>query len=279
MATIVDGRAIARKILQELKAEVANLSFQPLFSDVLIGQDPVARSYVNIKLKRAEEIGLQFKLLELPDSVATQTVIDELQHIQDNPQLSGLIVQLPLPAQLDRISILNAIDPKVDVDYLNETNARLFYAGKSQTIPPTAAAILTILDSLGLDLKQLKILVVGQGDLVGRPITFLLSQRGYQVTTADQTTRSLGELTKRADMIISGTGKPKLINGDMIKLGATIIDAGTAESTGEFVGDVDLESVSAKAQIVSPVPGGVGPVTVAKLLFNVVKVAKGLKHV
>ncbi len=271
---IINGSLIANKILEELKQEVARLSFRPLFCDLLVGDDQVSKSYVNIKAKRAQEIGLEFKLIQLPVDVTTGQLILELTEVQKNLQLAGLIVQLPLPVSLDKALILNAIDSKVDVDYLSDVNGKLFYEGKNKLTPPTAAAVMTLLDSLELDLKLMNILVVGQGDLVGRPVTFLLRERQLKVTTADTSTNDLQSLTKKADIIISGTGQAKLIKGDMIKPGAILIDCGTTESGGGIVGDIDSDSVSSIAGFVSPVPGGVGPVTVARLLYNVVAVAK-----
>lgn len=277
MATIADGRKIAEQILHGLKQELAHLTFQPLFCDVLIGDDPVSRSYVNIKARSAQQIGIEFQLVGLPRDIAAEAVVVKLKEIQKNPRLAGLIIQLPLPAGLDKTAIVNAVNPAVDVDCLSEINSKLFYLGQSKLLPPTAAAIMSVLDSLNLNLKQLDILVVGQGELVGRPVTFLLKQRGFRVRVADTSTGDLKELTRVADVVISGTGRAKLITGDMIKPGAAIIDCGTTESSGGIVGDVDLESVLNIAGFVSPVPGGVGPVTVARLLYNVVAVAKELK--
>ncbi|OGE79998.1 MAG: hypothetical protein A2660_02795 [Candidatus Doudnabacteria bacterium RIFCSPHIGHO2_01_FULL_45_18] len=271
MTKLVDGRALAAEILNNLKQEVSLLPFQPLFCDVLIGQDSVARSYVNTKARAAASIGLKFELVELPESVSTQDVILKLKQKQLDPNLAGLIIQLPLPSHLDKQQVLNAIGTAVDVDCLNQTQTRLS--------PPTAAAIMTILDSLNLDLTRAQILVVGQGELVGRPVTVLLKNRNLQVTTADSQIQNLAKLTISADVIISGTGQANLIKGHMIKPGAVVIDCGTAESGAGIVGDVELESVQKAASVVSPVPGGVGPVTVAQLLSNVVKVAKEKPHV
>ena len=263
----VKGQEIARKILDELQSQVAALSSKPLFVDLLIGDDPVSRSYVNIKKKRAEEIGLEFKLAQMPASASTAQVLAGLQEIQTEKKLAGLIIQLPLPSHLNQSTILAAIEPQFDVDGLTD---------KSKFVPPTAAAVLAVLDSLNLELSQKKILVIGQGELVGKPVTFLLRQRGLTVETADDST-NLKSIAPNADIIISGTGQPKLITSDLIKPDAILIDCGTAESGGGIVGDVDLESVRDKASIVSPVPGGVGPITVAKLLANVVESAIALK--
>jgi len=278
MATIVQGKNVAKIIVDELAQQVKRLPFQPVFCDVLVGDDPVSLSYVRTKAKAAESIGLKFELLTTPAEISTPELVDKLKQVQQNSSLAGLIIQLPLPAHLDKEKVLEAIDASVDVDCLNPQNNNMFYQGKSQFLPPTAAAIITVLVSLKLNLDKLKILVIGQGELVGRPVTFLLRELGYQVITADESTGDLKKMTSDADVIISGTGQPKLITGDMIKEGAVVIDCGTAESAGSIVGDVDLESVKSKAKFVSPVPGGVGPVTVARLLYNVVLAAKEHKN-
>jgi len=274
---IADGRKIAEQILDGLKQKVTGMSFQPLFCDVLVGDDPVSKSYINTKARAAQQIGIEFQLVQLPQDTTTQAVMAKLKEIQNNPNLSGLIIQLPLPAHLDKSAILNAVNPEVDADCLGDINAKLFYSGRTKLLPPTAAAVMSVLDTLHLNLKQLDFLAVGQGELVGRPVTFLLRKRGFRVTIADTSTGDLKELTIKADVIISATGRAKLITGDMIKPGAVVIDCGTTESSGGIVGDVDLESVLPVAGFVSPVPGGVGPVTVARLLYNVVQAAERLE--
>ena len=188
--------------------------------------------------------------------------------------MCGLIIQLPLPLQINTQEVLNAIALRIDVDCTGGTNGDLFYSGKALIEPPTALAICELLDSIGVDLANKKFLVVGQGQLVGKPVSFILKQKGYTVDVADDKTENILDLMKQADVIISAAGKPKLITGEKIKPGAIIIDAGTAESDGGIVGDVDFESVRNVASAISPVPGGVGPVTIAKLLQNVLKVAK-----
>jgi methylenetetrahydrofolate dehydrogenase (NADP+)/methenyltetrahydrofolate cyclohydrolase len=266
---VINGNDIAQTILSKLRAEVKRLSFTPLFVDVLVGDDPVAASYVKIKAKRAEEIGLKFVLVQMPGTTTTEDLLNKIKKIQQDPFLSGLIIQLPLPAAIDKATALNAIDPRVDVDCLGD--------GFPKMPPPTAGAVEAVLDSLKLDLQVLKILVIGQGELVGRPVTALLKSRGYDVTIADQSTNNLKDLSSTADVIISGTGHPKLITASMVKPGVILIDCGTSESAGSIVGDVDSESVASIAKFIATVPGGVGPVTVAKLLQNVVKVAQDLE--
>jgi methylenetetrahydrofolate dehydrogenase (NADP+) / methenyltetrahydrofolate cyclohydrolase len=271
---IINGKQLAADLENSLVARVQSLSFKPLLSDVLVGSDPVSLSYVHIKSKAAERVGFDFKLVQLPAHASTEEVITAIAEVQAIPELCGLIVQLPLPEHVDRQEALNALKVAVDVDCLSAEASLSFYEGKSTLVPPTAGAIISMLDSLSLDLESLRILVIGQGDLVGKPVTHILKQRGLQVTTADHSTLNLAAITPYADIIISGTGQPKLLYGSMIKPGGIVIDAGTAESGGGIVGDVDFESVAAVASWVSPVPGGVGPLTVAKLLENVCIVAE-----
>lgn len=271
---IIDGKKIATEVLSQLKTEVSALPFQPVFCDVLVGNDKVSAQYVAMKAKTAEKIGIKFRAAVFPDNVPKQELIDEIKKICQEPNMRGLIVQLPLPANLPKQEILDAINPDIDVDCMGSLNLDNFYKGHIRFIPPTAAAIMAILENLKIDLLSKQILVVGQGELVGRPVTFLLKQKGLLVNIADINTKNTAELLKQADVIISAAGKAYLITGEKIKQGAVVIDAGTSESGGGIVGDVDFNSVSQVASAISPVPGGVGPMTVAMLLNNVVKAAK-----
>jgi methylenetetrahydrofolate dehydrogenase (NADP+)/methenyltetrahydrofolate cyclohydrolase len=271
---LIDGRKIAKEILSEIKLEVNKLSFRPVFCDVLVGSDPASKQYVGMKARAAEQVGFKFRPANYPSDITTHELITEIKKISREPHMCGLIVQLPLPLAIDKQAVLDAIEPKIDVDCTGKINTDLFYAGKAYVKFPTAAAVMELLDSAKTDLKNKSCLVVGFGQLVGRPVSFLLEQRGLQVNVARSKTENILELMKQADVIVSATGKPKLITGEKIKPGSIIIDAGTSESDGGIVGDVDLASVRDVAAFVSPVPGGVGPVTVAKLLSNVLKVAK-----
>lgn len=267
---IIDGKQIAEKILINLKQRIASLPQPPLLCDVLVGTDTVSESYVNIKKKTSERIGAKFEVFHLSENIGQQNLVDEVMKLQERLELSGLIIQLPLPAGINKQFVLDEINPRFDVDCLGSVNGRLFYSGKARMNPPTAGAIVAILDSLPIELKDKQILVIGQGELVGLPITYLLKQKGFAVSVADRATQNLNELTKNADVIISGTGQGGLLTGDMIKPGSVVIDAGTSESGAGIVGDVDFATVNPVAAYVSPVPGGVGPVTVAKLLENVI---------
>jgi methylenetetrahydrofolate dehydrogenase (NADP+)/methenyltetrahydrofolate cyclohydrolase len=185
-----------------------------------------------------------------------------------------VVLPQPLPKHINRETLLNAINPAIDVDCLTIQNSERFYRGEQVPVFPTARAVLASLDSVGVSLHDKKVVVLGQGMLVGKPVTYLLKQRGVIAETVTRETKNPAELIANADIVISAMGAGKYVKGDMIQNGAILIDAGTSESNGGIVGDVDLDSVSSKASFVSPTPGGVGPVTVSMLLDNVVAVAE-----
>lgn len=274
---IFDGRKTRDIILKEMKNEVAKLSFVPVFCDVMVGDDPVSMQYVRMKRDRAKSVGISFHDAFFKAMITTDELVTEIEKLNNIENMCGIIVQLPLPKHIDARLVLDAITPKLDVDFLGSVASKKFYRGETKRGFPTALACMTILDSLKIDLKDKNIVVLGQGDLVGRPTTVLLGMRGLNPTVVTSKTPNQSDIFKNADIIISGIGKGKYIKGDMIKKGVILIDAGTSEKDGGVVGDVDIESVTGIASFVSPVPGGVGPVTVAMLLKNVLIVAKNLK--
>ncbi len=271
---IIDGKKIRDEILEKVKAEVALLPFVPVFCDVLVGEDPVSMQYVRMKNRTALSVGLKFYNAIFPVSISTEDLIIEIKKLNQMPDMCGIIVQLPLSKSIDIEAVLNIIDPNLDVDCLGETTKNKFYQNESFLCSPAALACMVLLDSLNLDLRSKNIVVLGQGELVGRPVSRLFQFRGLNPEVLASQSENKKELIKNADIIISGIGHGKFITGDMIKEGAIIIDAGTTEFGGGVVGDVDLDSVREVAGFVSPVPGGVGPVTVAMLLNNVLQVAK-----
>ncbi|MBI5139144.1 bifunctional 5,10-methylenetetrahydrofolate dehydrogenase/5,10-methenyltetrahydrofolate cyclohydrolase [Candidatus Nomurabacteria bacterium] len=274
---IIDGKKLQKEILVQIQKEAAELNFQPVFCDVLVGEDGASMQYVKMKAKTAESVGIKFHNASFPSSISTADLVSEIKKINDIPNMCGIIIQLPLPEHLDKRTVLDAIDPKLDVDCLGTAQSDRFYAGLTDIGFPTALSCMAILDTLHLDLAKKNIVVLGQGMLVGHPVTALLKFRSLHPEVVTSKTENKEELIKKADVIISGIGRGKYIRGEMVKSGAVIIDAGTSESDSGIVGDVDLESVKDVAGYVSPVPGGVGPVTVAMLLKNVLTVAKNLK--
>lgn len=275
---IIDGRKIKEEILNKLKGEVENLPFPPIFCDILVGDDPVSASYVRIKEKAATSIGIKFNTVNFEANTTTAEIIDEIERLNTVPHMCGIIVQLPLPQHIDTNMVLDAIDPVLDVDCLGGYNNNNFYSDIGSLGYPTALACMRLLDSVVSDFENKNIVVLGQGKLVGRPVTHMLEKRGVKVSVVNSKTENAKELIKNADILISAIGQGKFITGEMIKDGVVIIDAGTSEENGAVVGDVDMESVSSKASYLTPTPGGVGPVTVAMLLENIVNVAKNKTH-
>ncbi len=277
MTTIIDGRKISKEILEEIKKEVSSLTFQPVFCDVLVGDDPISRQYVNMKKHTAEELGIRFYEAFFPANITTEDLEKEIEVLNKIPNMCGIIVQLPLPEHLNQEKILDAVDPRLDVDCLSNVASEKFYRGDLHLGFPAALACMYLLDSLNLNLKDKKIVVLGQGKLIGKPVSALLHFCGLNPEIISSRTEEKEKILKEADVIISGIGKGQYIKGDMIKNGAVIIDAGTSELDSGIVGDVDLESVKNIVSFVSPVPGGVGPMTIAILFRNVLKVAKTIK--
>ncbi len=270
---IIDGRKISKEILEEVKNEVAKLPFTPIFCDVLVGDDVVSKQYVNLKRKKAESVGINFCDATFSVTSNTEEVVSKIQELNRMKNMCGIIVQLPLPGHLDTRAILDAIDPSIDVDALGSIASQKFYSGESGISFPTALACIRLLEEIP-DFDNKNIVVLGEGELVGRPVSALLSRKNIPHQTLNQKSENSAEVLKQGDIIISGIGREGYIKGDMVKEGASIIDAGTSESNGTVVGDADFESVKDKVSFISPVPGGVGPVTVAMMLKNVLTVAQ-----
>jgi len=273
---IINGKKIRDEILAKVKNEVAILPFKPIFCDILVGNNKVSMQYVKMKAKIAESIGIKFHNAFFSSEISKENLIKEIKKLNKIKNMCGIIVQLPLPKHLDKHIILDAINFNLDVDCLGIKASTEFYKNyKEKNIGfPTALACMKILDFINLNLNGKKIVVLGQGDLVGKPVTALLKFRGLNPNIITSKTENKEKIIKEADLRISGIGQGKYITADKVKNGVILIDAGTSESNGGIIGDVDLESVKNVASYVSPVPGGVGPVTVAMLLNNVLQVAK-----
>ncbi len=274
---LIDGNALAQNILESLKKRITSQGLKPTLIDVVIEDDILQLQYARVKKRAAEKIGVHCQLKILPKTYTTEALREELQSLNVG-QLSGLMLQLPLPYYINVDQVLNVINPSLDVDCLTDFCRTEFYNNKPIFTPPTAKAILYILDSLNVDLKTKKIFVVGQGALVGKPVAHVLKNLGYLVETGFMDTQDLLSKVKESDVVISGAGSPGLIKGENIKHGAIVIDAGTSEVEGKIEGDVDTQSVLPVAGYLAATPGGVGPLTVAMLLENVVEAAENFAH-
>jgi methylenetetrahydrofolate dehydrogenase (NADP+)/methenyltetrahydrofolate cyclohydrolase len=274
---IIDGKKISSDILIAIKKEIAFLPFVPIFCDILVGEDPASVQYVQMKKNIAESVGLKFKQANFPKSISTEDLIKEIEILNKIENICGIIVQLPLPPHINKKKVLDAINSELDVDCLGEIRSEKFYqdfnVGKDLAFP-TALACMVVLDSINIDLTSRNIVVLGNGMLVGRPVHKLLQSRGFSPIVLSSETKESEKILKEADVIISGIGKGRYLKGDMVKDGVVLIDAGSSEENSSIVGDVDFDSVKGKASYLSPVPGGVGPVTVVMLLKNVLTVAK-----
>lgn len=280
MAIIVDGNKIAEEILGNLKERVAVLKkkgLQPALAVVIVGQDKPSHTYVRKKGESAQKIGVDFFKFDFPAEVDKNELISRIWEIQTENDLSGLIVQLPLPENLSKFTreIVNQINPEIDVDCLTYGALGRVLMGASELAPPTPGAILEILKYHQIDLAGKEICLVGRGELIGKPLAAILNNQPVTLSVCGRSTKDLAAYTKRADIIITGVGKKDVVTGEMIKEGAVVVDAGVCFVDGKMYGDINFESVSKKAALVVPTPGGVGPITVAKLLENTVKAAEG----
>lgn len=274
MATIVDGRKIASAILTDLKPMVETIKKQGgvALAVVMVGDDKPSQTYVKKKGESAQEIGAGFFKFPYPANIKKEDLIKEIKKIQAENKLSGLIIQLPLPEALRPFTreIVNQINQNIDVDCLTDESLGKVLMGTNILVPPTPGAMLEILKFHQIDLTGKSVVIIGKGNLIGRPLTALLLHQPVNFIVLGKECSDLSVYTKTADIIFTGVGKNGILNGQMIKKGAIVIDAGVSFMGQKMLGDIDFESVKEKAELVTPTPGGVGPITVAKLLENTV---------
>lgn len=273
MRKIINGKEIAENILNLIKHKTSAENTKPKLAVITYNADERSKLYVSLKIKKAKEVGIEFELLDCSGKDLDECKT-EIQKLAKDESINGIIAQLPMNGLDNFQEVLDLIPPSKDVDGLSDASLEALKANKHTLIPATPRAIIEVINSEQIDLNNKNILIIGQGKLVGLPLSIILKNKGYEVMTADNNTNNLNELTLNADIIISAAGVPKLITGDMVKDGATILDAGAAETNGKIVGDVDYESVEPKASVISKVPGGIGPVTVACLLENTLEASK-----
>lgn len=274
---LLDGKKLSQRIIGELKEEIIGIKKLLRLAVVVVGKDSVVQKFIAQKRKTAEQIGVDFKIYPFEEIVTAHDLRTRVAEIVHEKKNTGVIIQLPLPVHIGKQHMLNAIPPDKDVDVLSSRAIGNVVVGKSPVISPVAGAVKALFDEYSIQCAGKRIVIMGSGALVGKPIAlWLLSQRvGFSIANED--TPDAQSLLKEADIIISGIGKPGFITGAMIKEGVIIVDAGTSESNGKLAGDVDFESASTHASFITPVPGGVGPVTVAMLFKNLVELAKRQK--
>lgn len=275
-ATILDGKLVASVVKEEVAAAIAELGFVPGLATVLVGDDPASHTYVRGKRRDAEQVGMRSIHHELESSVSQRELASLVAELNADDDVDGILVQLPLPGGLNSEDIVEQIDPAKDVDGLHPFNLGKLMLGRPGLRPCTPSGILRILDHYGIDVSGASAVIVGRSFLVGRPLAMLLSEKGVDatVTVAHSRTGELAERAREADLLIAATGAPGLITADHVKPGATVIDVGISRTDDGLIGDVDFDSVVEVAGAITPVPGGVGPMTRAMLLANTVAAAK-----
>ena len=277
MATLIDGKRFAAKLRQSIAQEVGVLrethGITPGLATVLVGEDPASQVYVRNKGKQASECGMQSFEHRLPASTSQHDLLNLVQQLNADPQVNGILVQLPLPKPIDSKTVLNALDPAKDVDGFHPVNTGRLAIGDPGLVPCTPLGCLMLLKDQLKDLSGANALVLGRSNIVGKPMAMLLLAENCTVTIAHSRTRDLAEQCRRADILVAAVGRPQMVSGDWIKPGATVIDVGinritTPDGKTRLVGDVDFASAEPVAGAITPVPGGVGPMTIACLLHN-----------
>ena len=277
MAQLLDGRVYSEEALQEIKVQVQELKNQgvtPGLAVILVGEDPASQTYVRNKGKACEKTGIYSRTIILP-AQTTQAELEKLiRELNDDKQIDGILVQLPLPDGLDEARALVCIRPEKDADGFHAVNAGNLMLGQPGTLPCTPKGVIRMLKLAGVEMDGKHAVVVGRSNIVGKPAALLLLRENATVTIAHSHTKDLGDITRQADILVVAAGKPGLITGDMVKPGAAVVDVGINRINGRLSGDVDFTSVDPVAGWLSPVPGGVGLMTVAMLMDNVVALAR-----
>jgi methylenetetrahydrofolate dehydrogenase (NADP+)/methenyltetrahydrofolate cyclohydrolase len=274
VATIIDGKAVAARVRADVGKDVARMDTAPGLATVLVGDDPASLIYVAGKHKACAEVGIASIRHDLPADTAEADVLDVIAELNGDPAVSGIIVQLPVPRQIDAARVTSAVDPLKDVDGLTPTNAGLLVQGRDGMVPATPAGVMELLREYDTQLEGASAVVVGRSDLVGKPVASLLLAQNATVTICHSRTRDLAAVCREADVLVAAVGRPRLVTGEMVKTGATVIDVGMNRTDDGLVGDVDFQSAAVRARAITPVPGGVGPMTIAMLLRNTVTAAR-----
>lgn len=273
---IIDGKIIAQNLKDEMREQVAALVKQygrkPCLDVIIVGNNPASVTYVNNKIKATEYCGLDGELIRLPQTVSQDELLRIIHDRNENDHVDGILVQLPLPAHIDEQSVINAIAPEKDVDGFHPTNVAKLWLNEDAIVPCTPLGIMALLEQSGTPLQGRHAVVVGRSNIVGKPVAKLLLDKNCTVTIAHSRTQNLAEICREADILIVAVGKLHMITADMIKPGATVIDVGINRSAdGRLVGDVDYNAVSSIAGAITPVPGGVGPMTITMLIRNTIQ--------
>ena len=275
MAIILDGKKLRDKIFEDLKAKLDKMAKKPTLAVILVGENPASQIYVRNKKKTAEKLGINSISIEYPSEITENKLLEKIDELNDDENVTAILVQLPLPAHIDKNKVIDKILPQKDVDGLTPYNLGKLFSGEEPYVYPcTPKGILLLLDEYGIELDGKHVVVVGRSNLVGKPVAQLLLKRNATVTMCHSHTKNLANITKTADIVVSAVGK-NVIGEKMLKSNCVVIDVGIfRDENGKISGDVDFENVSKVTAYISPVPGGVGPMTIASLMLNTVELAE-----
>ena len=272
MAIILDGKKLRDKLLADLKIRIERLEHKPTLAVVLVGDDPASQIYVNNKKKAAENVGIKSIIINMPSTTGETELVQKIQALNNDNNVTAILVQLPLPKHINKNNIINSISPQKDADGFTTANFGLLFSGqKPYVYPCTPKGILLLLDEYNINLEGKHVVIIGRSNIVGRPLSQMMLDRNATVTICHSRTQNLANITKTADVLISAVGE-KIIEENMLKSDCIVVDVGIfKDETGKTRGDVDFENVSKIASYITPVPGGVGPMTIASLMLNTVE--------
>ena len=272
---LLDGKKVAEKILEEVKTKVQRMNKKPHLVVILVGEDPASKIYVKNKQKAAEKVGIKSTVINFSENVSEHDLLNKIDELNNNIDVTGILVQLPLPKHIDKNKVIMSISPKKDVDgFTPENVGKLAIGIEPYFYPATPQGILMLLDEYNIQLEGTDAVVIGRSNIVGRPMSQMLLKRNATVTNCHSYTKSLDDKIKTADIVISAVGK-KIVRCKMVKKNSVVVDVGIfKDSNGQLTGDVDFDFVSQSAGFISPVPGGVGPMTIASLMYNASKIYK-----
>lgn len=278
MAIIIDGKKVSTQVKEQVRIETEELvkkGIKPGLAVIIVGDDPASRVYVNNKKKACEKVGFLSKEFALPATTTQEELLALVNELNEDKEINGILCQLPLPKGLDEKAVIEAISPLKDVDAFHASNVGKIMIGDYDFLPCTPAGVMEMLHSYNIPVEGKECVVIGRSNIVGKPMAMLLLHENGTVTITHSRTKNLKEVTKRADILVAAIGKPKFVTADMVKEGAVVIDVGMdRDENGKLCGDVDFENVKEKCSAITPVPGGVGPMTIAVLMKNTLKACK-----
>lgn len=278
MAIIIDGKKVSAQVKEQVRIETEELvekGIKPGLAVIIVGDDPASRVYVNNKKKACEKVGFLSKEFALPATTTQEELLALVNELNEDKEINGILCQLPLPKGLDEKAVIEAISPLKDVDAFHASNVGKIMIGDYDFLPCTPAGVMEMLHSYNIPVEGKECVVIGRSNIVGKPMAMLLLHENGTVTITHSRTKNLKEVTKRADILVAAIGKPKFVTADMVKEGAVVIDVGMdRDENGKLCGDVDFENVKEKCSAITPVPGGVGPMTIAVLMKNTLKACK-----